>query len=114
MPNKATDEERTANAGVVRVLPERAGDAWCVVAATNATALRGVRFAFLDAVKPTQTNLCFAVSGNGVEYKVFSTILTGSDWVTGGVFGAEASLPAVGMGVLLTIIFLCCCKKDER
>ena len=58
--------------------------------------------------------LGFAVSGNGVEYKVFSTILTGSDWVTGGVFGAEASLPAVGMGVLLTIIFLCCCKKDER
>ena len=64
-PPEATDEERTANAGVVRVLPERAGDAWCVVAATNATALRGVRFAFLDAVKPTQTNLCFAVSGNG-------------------------------------------------
>ena len=58
--------------------------------------------------------LGFAVSGNGVGYKVFSTILTGSDWVTGGIFGAEASLPAVGMGVLFTIIFLCCCKKDER
>ena len=64
-PPEATDEERTANAGVVRVLPERAGDAWCVVAATNAAVLRGVRFAFLDAVRPTQTNLCFAVSGNG-------------------------------------------------
>ncbi len=47
-------------------------------------------------------------------YLLFSTVLTGSDWVTGGVFGAEASLPAVGMGLLLTIIFLCCCKKDER
>jgi len=58
--------------------------------------------------------LGFAVSGTGVDYKVFSTILTGSDWVTGGIFGAEASLPAVGMGVLFTIIFLCCCKKDER
>lgn len=58
--------------------------------------------------------LGFAVSGSGVDHKVFSTILTGSDWVTGGIFGAEASLPAVGMGLLMTIIFLCCCKKDER
>lgn len=58
--------------------------------------------------------LGFAVSGSGVDHKVFSTILTGSDWVTGGIFGAEASLPAVGMGLLMTIIFLCGCKKDER
>lgn len=58
--------------------------------------------------------LGFAVSGNDSPYRIFSTILTGSDWVTGGIFGAEASLPAVGMGLLFTIIFLCCCKKDER
>ena len=58
--------------------------------------------------------LGFAVSGNETPFKIFSTIVTGSDWVTGGIFGAEASLPAVAMGLVMTIIFLCCCKKDER
>lgn len=58
--------------------------------------------------------LGFAVSGNGVEYKVFSTILTGSDWVTGGVFGAEAAVPTVVLGLLLTVLLLLFSKRERR
>ena len=58
--------------------------------------------------------LGFAVSGNPVQDKVFSAIITGPDWMTGGVFGAEASVPAVGIGLLLTIILLANCKRDRR
>lgn len=58
--------------------------------------------------------LGFAVSGNPVSEKIFSPIITGPDWVTGGVFGAEASVPAVVMGLLLTAILLFGRKRDAR
>ena len=50
--------------------------------------------------------LGFAVSGNPVRDKIFTSIISGPDWLTGGIFGAEASVPAVGVGLLLAIILL--------
>ena len=58
--------------------------------------------------------LGFAVSGNPVADKAFSPIITGPNWLTGGVFGAEASVIAVAAGLLLTIILLACNKRDRR
>ena len=58
--------------------------------------------------------LGFAVSGNPVKDKIFSAIITGPDWISGGVFGAEASVPAVVVGLLLTVILLSVCKRDRR
>ncbi len=58
--------------------------------------------------------LGFSVSGNPVQDKVFSAIISGPDWLTGGRFGAEACVPAVVVGLILSIIILCCCKRDER
>ena len=63
----------------------------------------------------TQGNILgFAVSGEQVDEKLFSPIITGADWITGGAFGAEASVPAVVVGLLLTVILLYKCKRDER
>ena len=58
--------------------------------------------------------LGFAVSGTPVTEKVFSPIITGPEWITGGVFGAEASVPAVVIGLLLTAILLFNRKRDAR
>ena len=58
--------------------------------------------------------LGFAVSGSPVEDKIFSSIISGPDWLTGGIFGAEASVPAVGVGLVLAIILLVNCKRDRR
>ena len=58
--------------------------------------------------------LGFAVSGSPVEEKIFSSIISGPDWLTGGIFGAEASVPAVGVGLVLAIILLANCKRDRR
>lgn len=58
--------------------------------------------------------LGFAVSGLPISDKVFSAIIRGPEWMTGGRFGAEASVPAVAVGLLLTVILLCRCKRDER
>ena len=58
--------------------------------------------------------LGFAVSGSPVEDKIFSSIICGPDWLTGGIFGAEASVPAVGVGLVLAIILLANCKRDRR
>lgn len=58
--------------------------------------------------------LGFAVSGVQTSDKIFSPIITGSDWITGGAFGAEASVPAVGVGLLLTIVLLAGRKRDRR
>ena len=58
--------------------------------------------------------LGFAVSGNPVRDKIFTSIISGPDWLTGGIFGAEASVPAVGVGLLLAIILLANCKRDRR
>lgn len=56
----------------------------------------------------------FAVSGNPIGDKVFSPVITGPDWVTGGIFGAEASVPAVAIGLLMTVILLAGSKRDRR
>ena len=58
--------------------------------------------------------LGFAVSGTQVNDKIFNSIISGPDWMTGGIFGAEASVPAVGVGLLLTIILLANTKRDRR
>ena len=47
----------------------------------------------------------FAVSGNGTS-SVISPVIQGSDWLTGGSFGAEASIPALVLGLALAILFL--------
>ena len=47
----------------------------------------------------------FAVSGNGTQSLV-NPVIQGSDWLTGGSFGAEASIPAFVLGLSLAIVFL--------
>jgi len=48
----------------------------------------------------------FAVSGNGTP-SLITPVIQGSDWLTGGSFGAEASIPAFVLGLGLAIVFLC-------
>ena len=48
----------------------------------------------------------FAVSGNGTP-SLITPVIQGSDWLTGGSFGAEASIPAFVLGLTLAIVFLC-------
>ena len=47
----------------------------------------------------------FAVSGNGTQ-SLITPVIQGSDWLTGGSFGAEASIPAFALGLALAIVFL--------
>ena len=47
----------------------------------------------------------FAVSGNGTP-SLITPVIQGSEWLTGGSFGAEASLPAFVLGLALAIVFL--------
>ena len=47
----------------------------------------------------------FAVSGNGTP-SLIDPVIEGSDWLTGGSFGAEASIPAFVLGLALAIVFL--------
>ena len=47
----------------------------------------------------------FAVSGNGTP-SLITPVIQGSDWLTGGSFGAEASIPAFVLGLALAIVFL--------
>ena len=56
----------------------------------------------------------FFVSGTSVQTKIFSAVITGPDWVTGGRFGAEAAVPTVVVGLLLTVILLARSKRDAR
>ena len=46
----------------------------------------------------------FAVSGNET-YSLISPVIDGPLWMTGGDFGAEASVPAVILGLAVTILF---------
>ena len=48
----------------------------------------------------------FAVSGNETPSLV-TPVLDGPDWLTGGSFGAEASIPAFVLGLAMAILFLC-------
>lgn len=56
----------------------------------------------------------FFVSGTSVQTKIFSAVITGPDWLTGGRFGAEAAVPTVVVGLLLTVILLARGKRDTR
>ena len=47
----------------------------------------------------------FAVSG-GDTPSLIKPVIQGSDWLTGGSFGAEASIPAFVLGLALAILFL--------
>ena len=47
----------------------------------------------------------FAVSGNDTESLV-RPVIDGPQWLTGGSFGAEASVPAFVLGLALAIVFL--------
>lgn len=47
----------------------------------------------------------FAVSGNGTP-SLINPVIEGSEWLTGGSFGAEASIPAFVLGLALAIVFL--------
>ena len=47
----------------------------------------------------------FAVSGNGTP-SLIDPVIEGSEWLTGGSFGAEASIPAFVLGLALAIVFL--------
>jgi len=47
----------------------------------------------------------FAVSGNGTS-SLITPVVEGSDWLTGGSFGAEASVPAFVLGLVAAILFL--------
>ena len=47
----------------------------------------------------------FAVSG-GDTPSLIKPVIQGSDWLTGGSFGAEASIPAFVLGLALAIVFL--------
>ena len=47
----------------------------------------------------------FAVSGADTESLV-APVIQGSDWLTGGAFGAEASIPAFVLGLVVAIVFL--------
>ena len=58
--------------------------------------------------------LGFAVSGMPVETKIFSPIISGPDIVTGGSFGAEASVIAVSIGLILAVILLLRAPEDRR
>lgn len=52
----------------------------------------------------------FAVSGNGTP-SLINPVIQGSDWLTGGSFGAEASIPAFVLGLALAIIFILLRKR---
>jgi len=58
--------------------------------------------------------LGFPVSGIQVDAKILSPVISGPDILTGGSFGAEASVIAVGTGLVLSIIFLLRAPEDRR
>lgn len=52
----------------------------------------------------------FAVSGNGTQ-SLIKPVIEGSNLLTGGSFGAEASLPAFVTGLIFTVLFLIWIRK---
>ena len=52
----------------------------------------------------------FAVSGDDTP-SLIKPVIEGSDWLTGGSFGAEASIPAFVLGLAMAILFLCLWKR---
>ena len=52
----------------------------------------------------------FAVSGSGTP-SLINPVIEGSEWLTGGSFGAEASIPAFVLGLVLAIVFILLRKR---
>ena len=52
----------------------------------------------------------FAVSGNGTS-SLIKPVIEGSEWLTGGTFGAEASIPAFVLGLAFAVLFLMAKKR---
>ena len=48
----------------------------------------------------------FAVSGGEREYSLIHSLIDGPVWLTGGSFGAEASVPAFVFGLAFAVVFL--------
>ena len=48
----------------------------------------------------------FAVSGSSESSSLINPVIEGSEWITGGSFGAEASIPAFVAGLVFTAFFL--------
>lgn len=46
------------------------------------------------------------VSGNGAETGILRSTITGPDWLTGGVFGIEASLVTIALGLVVGILLV--------
>lgn len=55
----------------------------------------------------------FAVSGGEREYSLVQPLIDGPVWMTGGAFGAEASVPAVVFGLAFALLFLVAWKKKS-
>ena len=55
----------------------------------------------------------FAVSGNDTR-SLIKPVIEGSDWLTGGSFGAEASIPAFVTGLVFTVLFLYWMRKRAQ
>ena len=58
--------------------------------------------------------LGFPVSGTVVDDKIFNPVITGPELVTGGIFGAEGSIIAVGVGLVVSILLLLRAPEDRR
>ena len=52
----------------------------------------------------------FAVSGNGTQ-SLIKPVIEGSDWLTGGSFGAEASIPAFVLGLAFAVVLMMTKKR---
>ena len=55
----------------------------------------------------------FAVSGNETR-SLFKAVIEGADWLTGGSFGAEASVPAFGLGLAFSVLFMVAHLRRHR
>lgn len=63
----------------------------------------------------TQGNVFgYPVSGGGAGETIFRTTVSGPDIITGGEFGPEASIVAVALGTLLSVLFLWRYFKERK
>ena len=53
----------------------------------------------------------FAVSGNETQ-SLLKSVIDGPEWLTGGAFGAEASVPALVLGLAFAIVFLLVKRRE--
>ena len=56
----------------------------------------------------------FSVSGGERDYSLVQPVIDGPVWLTGGSFGAEASIPAFMLGLAVAVVFIAAYLKDRR